>query len=584
MKTLIKTLGSLNFAVLLIAALVVLLTTSTITESVYGTPFAQRLFYQAGWFDIFLALVGVNILCSALSRWPYKLHHTGFLITHVGILLLLGGSLMTRLLGVEGQMTLVEGEKKNHILAQDYQLALHEPGNEVRVWDLKSLSPDRKNILRLSRQDRHLVLNKIEEGVTFTPQIIPGGASSEKNRAIQFTLESEMAKLHEAFWLIENSSEPDFSRHLSVGLADIELKEAKTDKPASNSAGPNIRITQKSTGKVYSVPLEPGTVKNTSFKEIGLTISDIIYYPDARVGEDNKLMNASDTPNNPAVRFALEDTKNHHEERVLFSLFPDFEAIHGRKSDNFNDLKVELDAPESQLAASSSKKSGLTFYMGSPQWTYESRSKNGVLAGTVKTGESQPTGWMDFTFHVDQVLENAVIEKKMTLTGSPKKGDLGTLLSLVENGKTSEPQWVIAGDSIVFETPEGPLTVALGLQSMNLPFRLKLLDFRKKDYPGTQNASSFESDVSLEDPADGVVIQKKIWMNHPLDYKGYRIFQSSYFQDPESGEGSIFTIAKNPGIIFIYGGAIVMFIGIVCVFYVKPLSYISARSPHVSKK
>jgi hypothetical protein len=161
---------------------------------------------------------------------------------------------------------------------------------------------------------------------------------------------------------------------------------------------------------------------------------------------------------------------------------------------------------------------------------------------------------------------------------------VGLLLSMSENGRSLGSQWVTPEEPVTFQTPEGPLTAAVGAKDVLLPFRLKLIDFRKKDYPGTEKAASYESDAVLEDPAEQVMIQKRIWMNHPLDYKGYRIFQSSYIQDPEAGETSIFTIAKNPGIIFIYGGAIVMFIGAFCVFYVKPLSYLNARSSHAGPK
>ena len=66
----IKRLGSLNFALSLIAGLVVLLSVSTILESVHGTPFAQENFYQAHWFDFFLGLVWVNIFCATLTRRP----------------------------------------------------------------------------------------------------------------------------------------------------------------------------------------------------------------------------------------------------------------------------------------------------------------------------------------------------------------------------------------------------------------------------------------------------------------------------------------------------------------------------------
>ena len=59
-------------------------------------------------------------------------------------------------------------------------------------------------------------------------------------------------------------------------------------------------------------------------------------------------------------------------------------------------------------------------------------------------------------------------------------------------------------------------------------------------------------------------------MNKPLDYKGFRIFQSSYIQDPEAGEASVFTIAKNPGIPYIYTGGCIILIGVILLFYLHP--------------
>jgi cytochrome c biogenesis protein ResB len=105
-----------------------------------------------------------------------------------------------------------------------------------------------------------------------------------------------------------------------------------------------------------------------------------------------------------------------------------------------------------------------------------------------------------------------------------------------------------------------------------LPFALSLKDFRKVDYPSTNRPMSFESDVALYDPSDGTIIQKTIKMNKPLDHRGYRIFQSSYVQNQDHGEASVFTITKNPGIKLIYPGAVVMCLGICLVFFVKPFS------------
>ena len=123
----------------------------------------------------------------------------------------------------------------------------------------------------------------------------------------------------------------------------------------------------------------------------------------------------------------------------------------------------------------------------------------------------------------------------------------------------------------------GQWTLRLRTKDRPVPFSLSLKDFRKVDYPGTNRAASFESDVRLHDTAEHVTIEKTISMNKPLDCQGYRIFQSSYVQDPQGGEASIFTVAKNPGIFLIYLGSCVTFLGGFLVFFVPVFSSITFK-------
>ncbi len=69
-------LGSVFIAIVLIALLTLVLIISTSLESAFGTPFAQKCFYQAGWFDVLLALLGVNIYCATILRIPFKKNAT----------------------------------------------------------------------------------------------------------------------------------------------------------------------------------------------------------------------------------------------------------------------------------------------------------------------------------------------------------------------------------------------------------------------------------------------------------------------------------------------------------------------------
>ncbi len=100
-----------------------------------------------------------------------------------------------------------------------------------------------------------------------------------------------------------------------------------------------------------------------------------------------------------------------------------------------------------------------------------------------------------------------------------------------------------------------------------LPFSVKLLDFRKIDYPGIQMAAGFESDVELTDPERGLTLKRKISMNNPLKYRGFTLFQSSYLQGPV--EVTILSVRKDPGTPFVYTGFILVVLGIVGMFVLR---------------
>ncbi|MBI3324580.1 MAG: cytochrome c biogenesis protein ResB, partial [Candidatus Omnitrophica bacterium] len=100
-----------------------------------------------------------------------------------------------------------------------------------------------------------------------------------------------------------------------------------------------------------------------------------------------------------------------------------------------------------------------------------------------------------------------------------------------------------------------------------LPFAVKLLDFRKIDYPGTQMAAGFESDVQLTDPQRGVILMRKISMNNPLKYRGYSVFQSSYV--PGAVETTVLSVRNDPGTPFVYAGFLIVILGVAAMFILR---------------
>ncbi|MCL3781608.1 cytochrome C biogenesis protein [Prolixibacteraceae bacterium JC049] len=70
-----------------------------------------------------------------------------------------------------------------------------------------------------------------------------------------------------------------------------------------------------------------------------------------------------------------------------------------------------------------------------------------------------------------------------------------------------------------------------GKKRIDLPFAIKLDDFKLDRYPGSHSPSSFESFVTLIDKEQNVNEKRHIFMNNVLKHRGFRFYQSSYDQD-----------------------------------------------------
>ncbi len=121
---------SLRLAVCVIVFLALSLTVATLIESKIDTPTARYLVYQSPWFFVVLAMLGVNILAVALSRWPWKKKHIPFLLAHAGIISILVGSWLTYVNGLDGSLRISEGEI-NSAVEMDEQMLVYKKGESV---------------------------------------------------------------------------------------------------------------------------------------------------------------------------------------------------------------------------------------------------------------------------------------------------------------------------------------------------------------------------------------------------------------------------------------------------------------------
>jgi len=92
----------------------------------------------------------------------------------------------------------------------------------------------------------------------------------------------------------------------------------------------------------------------------------------------------------------------------------------------------------------------------------------------------------------------------------------------------------------------------------DLGFDIYLKDFILERYAGSMSPKSYESLVEVRDA--GTEFEARIYMNHVLDYKGYRFFQSSYDADEK---GTILSVNEDPGKMMTYVGYFLLFLGMI---------------------
>ena len=103
-----------------------------------------------------------------------------------------------------------------------------------------------------------------------------------------------------------------------------------------------------------------------------------------------------------------------------------------------------------------------------------------------------------------------------------------------------------------------------GSLPMELPFAIRLNNFIAEKYPGTEKSyASFMSRITVEDASS---FDYDIYMNHVLDHKGYRFFQSSF--DPDE-KGTILSVNHDWwGTWITYVGYMLLYLSMIGIFFI----------------
>ena len=625
-----KLFASVKLAVVLLAVLIVGAIFGTIYESSFDAKVARAYVYGAPWFNLWLILLGTNLAISALSRWPWKKHHTAFLVTHLGIITLLTGSLIGRIWGTEGTITLFKGEAPtNRLLVDQHQLRVHDVDGIVKGYPAEFLhhlpTPQRPRDLGPLASGARLSI--IDYAPAIEGKLNPKPVTAAGAPAVHFTINTAMMNQHLESWLL--ADDPQNSA-FGMGLANIELKRGRTGAatPSSRpeggptppsaeaaeleesifafskapdeqigrvikggSTGAKVQLEQPSGdggrnkgriiisigGKDSTFDVAENLGREVKIDSFALKIDN--YWADFRI-QDGKPSSLTDLPNNPAVLVTIRGkgvpvsapaTKNPH------SATTDATSPRGAGKE-----LTTNGGPPTMPAAGEAAPNHLTLFIADDGGiTYELVSrKTGTSTGKIEMNKPLTTGWADWQLVVDKVMPqaepwmdfNPVKESRSTSNELPD----GVQVRVEQSGEKFE-QWVPAGWQITVPTSPQQTMIAYGWTILPLPIGLELVDFEVKRNEGNDSPAGFKSTLRVS-TAEGDNGMGQCWMNNPFSFPGqwwrawtgltYKISQASW--NPENLNQSTVQILRDPGWLLKWIGSLLVVTGVFMMFYLRP--------------
>ena len=558
--------GSLLMAVVLLVAIALVLAWGTFYEARFGTPAAQRFVYHSWWFQVLLVFLGMNLTAAALERYPWNRRHIPFVLAHIGIILILIGGILGARLGVEGQLIVSEGNTEQFIQMPHMVLAAHpmNPGEDFVFptnFESKAWVHEPKETFRIPIQpekigltvDRYFPNARMQEEVT--------GDGAEENPGVHLVV--SRGENQDDLWLFARDLDRFAAQSGQIHLLFLEAGTKEEERrllspPRRDGPGRGVVTIEFPDLKVrrqVPVPLDfrkaidlPGTPYQLTFKE---------YFTDLGVTEQG-VVNRSTQPNNPAVAFTLLGPEG-AEPFLAFALHPEFSAIHGHQQPLIH-ARVSYDH---SAAAGLPPSAVCLVRKTSKQWVVvmigENRKRK-IEDFQVNKHYRHP--WLDLEFWADSLYPKAKIVQKFSNQDDEVRQE--ALHVIAKEGPETADAWVVR---------DTPASMLLGGKEVvleyrkavwKLPVTIKLMEFHKTDYPGTQMAAHFESDVELSDPERGVTLKKKITMNNPLKYRGFSFFQSGFLEGPV--QTTILSVRKDPGTPLVYAGFLIVMAGVVTMF------------------
>lgn len=295
-RRLIKFLASLKLAVVVILAIAAVVAVGTIVEAKYDATAAKKLVYDTIWMDLVMGILAINLTAVMVDRWPWKARHTAFVLAHIGILVLMAGSIITKKFGLDGSMPVTIGGVNQYVTVPETDILVYTSFDGDRYSKLAEEPVD--FFLNPPTKEKPVVVNGFNSDIKFTdykPYVIPSrkvvAATENPERhgaGLRFQIHNSTIKVNVIEWLVQRRPQ-ELATH-SFGPANLHLGPA----PAKGRGENEIYFTPQPTGDLQYVvfhkdsekPLKTGRLKEGEVFNPGwkmpIEVRALRYFPQAQ--------------------------------------------------------------------------------------------------------------------------------------------------------------------------------------------------------------------------------------------------------------------------------------------------------------
>ncbi len=550
---LIHFMGSIKLAVPLLSTIIGILIWATFYESQVGSTTVQQEIYKSPWFGALMFMLALNLSISAISRYPWRgARKIGFALTHFGLVVIIAGSAAVIHLGMEGMLLVrTDVDAGDRLRVQGDLLEVVNSDGELEQGSIfvrqdGSVSPRFVAGLELEAYTD----NAIEE-ISF--------ADGERvsNPGVKLSLASDrMGQTIERTLAVS----PNVYSKVSLGPAELELVEVKSErelqsllKPQNSNQHPWGELEIANAAKKRTIDVQRNKDKTIRVGQAKITINN--FYADFRLDRDKQPATASENYNNPAITLEVASEQG-KELWYVFSKadFPPIRTlISGTAIDNLT-LNYRVQPPEV-------KDYFKVIVTEDNQLYYAAKSSQKFKSGSLAIGQEVTPGWADFRITINEYLPHAQLQRKILPTDGKQAPGAPALLVKTKSGRET---WLPWGEASAIQDGENIIYAAFSPKLFQIPFGIKLEDFIVDRNEGSQSVAMWTSKIRIEDPSSDRVEQRKVWMNHPTWYKGWKIAQASW--NPGDLQQSTLQVKREPAwvtaLTWIGSGLVILGIGV----------------------